>query len=508
VSLAFVADVTGFLRGTKDVEDALDDVIESLDDVATQSRATSSTADASLDDISASSQAAAEALEADFRGAFDAVQADARSSSSSISTHVRTGTKDAGAATGEFKQEAKANLSEVASSFQGDFTSAADVVQGTLGGLVSSFGAAGAIGLAAAGVGVGIARSLFQKSREEAAELKKASQEAIEAIAAAYVDAGGKITAASRKASLDRWFADNQKHIEGWRSAAADLGLPFETLVEASQGSADAITQVGGALAGAQAEFDRLVASGLQAGSAENFRAHALEDAINAVTKATGDQGAAFTQGARAGAERLEIIKALGIEEDTTADATDKATDSVEAQTRAHDAAIDKATSYRLGLLDVADAEEALRQAVKDRAKEGLTPQERRDNERDLIALAGTIRDTADATKEQTGSVKEANDVVADGRQKFIDLAEAMGMSREDAKALAAELGIVQDKAAEDYEVKLTASTTDAMRTLNNFLNPAVPYVIDVKINGVVDDYAIQTAVNKVRANVERYLNP
>jgi len=43
---------------------------------------------------------------------------------------------------------------------------------------------------------------------------------------------------------------------------------------------------------------------------------------------------------------------------------------------------------------------------------------------------------------------------------------------------------------------------------MNNFLSPTQPYKIDVTINPVVDNYLLQTALNKVRANAERYLQP
>jgi len=510
VNLAFVADVTSFIAGTDDIGAALDDVVHALDDVTTEARTTATGTDAALEGIETSAKTAAEGMEADFKAAFDAVQADAKSSSVTIGTNVKHGTKEAGAATGEFRQEAKANLSEVASSFQGDFSSAADVVQGTLGGLVASFGAAGAIGLAAAGVGVGMARSLFQKSQDQADELKKRSREAIDAIAAAYVEAGGKITAATRRASLDRWYEDNRDALDKFRAAASTLDVAggFQTLALAAQGVPSAVNDVTEALTLARVEQDQLYASGLQAGTDANSRYKELETAIQGVTEATGDQGAAFAAGTREGAEKLAIVKAMEGAEKAGTDQTKAATQAIKDQTKAQADAVGKAASYRLAQLDVTDAEVALAKAIKDRNKEGLTPQERRDNQRDLINLAATIRDSAAATQEQTGSVKDANDELATGRQKFLDLADAMGVSKQDAKDLARELGIVQDKTAEDYEIQVTASTTDAQRTMNNFLSPTQPYKIDVTINPVVDNYLLQTALNKVRANAERYLQP
>lgn len=108
---------------------------------------------------------------------------------------------DAGA---EFKDETLANVSEVASSFDGSFESIGDVVQGTLGGVTQALGPAlgGAAALAAAGVGV--ITDAFTKAGEAADDARDA------AFQFAY-DVGGALDAAGYSQRVAEWTGDTEK---------------------------------------------------------------------------------------------------------------------------------------------------------------------------------------------------------------------------------------------------------------------------------------------------------
>jgi NACalpha-BTF3-like transcription factor len=99
-----------------------------------------------------------------------------------------SGFKKAGEASGEFKQEALANLSEVTSSFTGDLSSIGDLAQGTFGGLAAL---GGGFGLAAGGVAAGI--GLIISSLEQAEEARKALEERANDLANAYIEAGNNV---------------------------------------------------------------------------------------------------------------------------------------------------------------------------------------------------------------------------------------------------------------------------------------------------------------------------
>lgn len=82
------------------------------------------------------------------------------------------GFTDAKEASGEFKDEALANFSEVTSSFDGSMSSVADLAQGTLGGIASSIPGVGiAAGVAAAGVG--LIGAELTRVEERTAEVKQ-----------------------------------------------------------------------------------------------------------------------------------------------------------------------------------------------------------------------------------------------------------------------------------------------------------------------------------------------
>lgn len=224
ITIPFLSNVRDFLRGNKDVEAGLSDVADSLDDVAREAtdagrdatRALDDMADAGRDagreldeasrdverslqdvaqqagktgseiegELEGASRAAgdeAERMERSFKDAFDTVSKKAKDAGDDIDKNTRAGTGRGAEAVGEFKQEAVSNFSEVASSFQGDMTSAVDGVQGLLGGLAGSSipgvgVAAGIAGLALGAMFAG-AQEEAEKTRERIDRLREAFTE-------------------------------------------------------------------------------------------------------------------------------------------------------------------------------------------------------------------------------------------------------------------------------------------------------------------------------------------
>jgi hypothetical protein len=168
ISINFLADVKDFLRGTKNVEDELDDVADSLDDVAKDG------------------DKATEKLEKGFKDLAKAAKASGDDIEKGIGQGTRRGTQEAEKATDVYKKEAIANVSEVTSSFTGSWESAADAVQGTLGGVVADLGPVGAAAGAAGALGVGVLTAALVKMEEDA----KKAQERIADLALQMIDAG------------------------------------------------------------------------------------------------------------------------------------------------------------------------------------------------------------------------------------------------------------------------------------------------------------------------------
>ena len=144
----FLADVAGFVRGTDQVADALDDTARNLDDVARQG-----------DDTSRK-----------LARAYDRAGDEMRRSMRDSSRDVKTDLKDTGKEAG---QEFANNLGQSLSS--GD---ASRVVQDSVGGLIGSLAFAGPIGAAVAAAGavaLGFWNAFSQKTEEQAQRVRDAA---------------------------------------------------------------------------------------------------------------------------------------------------------------------------------------------------------------------------------------------------------------------------------------------------------------------------------------------
>jgi len=155
IKIPFVADVARFLAGTQDAERGLDDVSDSLSDLAR------------------SADQDAERIERSFEQAFDKLKAEGRTATRRVADDVDHFRRDGGGAMADFKDEARQNLAESVSSFEGNASSAVDAVQSTFGGLAAALGPAGLIGTTVVAAGIGMARGLFAAADEETQKFKE-----------------------------------------------------------------------------------------------------------------------------------------------------------------------------------------------------------------------------------------------------------------------------------------------------------------------------------------------
>lgn len=147
--------VRGFLKGTKDMEEALADVSDELEDTAKEG-------DKGLEKLSDKLAEAAKA---------------AKKAGDDIEKSVGGGTKKGAAqavdATEVVQKEAIANLSETVSSFDGTVSSLGGAIQGTLGGIIQDLSGIGlALGVAGA-VGVGYIIKEFEKAELDAERMQE-----------------------------------------------------------------------------------------------------------------------------------------------------------------------------------------------------------------------------------------------------------------------------------------------------------------------------------------------
>lgn len=179
IQIAFASDVRSFLKGTTDVERAMEDVGGSLDDLARDAQRKGRDIGDDLERVGREGEDAARTLERSFKESFDDVRRDAKRKTDDVADDTKRAMSKAGDATGDFKREALSNVSETASSFDGSMESIADMVQGTFGGLADLPG----VGLAAAGlaaVGGGVAAAWQQHTERIKQQVESMFEDLIE----------------------------------------------------------------------------------------------------------------------------------------------------------------------------------------------------------------------------------------------------------------------------------------------------------------------------------------
>lgn len=124
--------------------------------------------------------------------------------------------------------------------------------------------------------------------------------------------------------------------------------------------------------------------------------------------------------------------------------------------------------------IDVMEAESAFEQALDDvtaSVKENgesldLNGEKGRANQDALIGLADASKEFAAATYDQTGSQEQANEVLANGRAKLIDMLGAFGITGDKAEAYADKLGLIPG----NINTAVTANTTPAQQAVDAFI--------------------------------------
>lgn len=241
-SLPFLADVSGFLKGTRNMSDALEDVADSLDDVGKNK------AGDKLEDGLKSAAKEAERLEKKSSDAFKSIAADARSAGKRVGSDVKDGTDKAAAGMDDLKSESASTAKETAASFS-SIEDAGGAVQEVLANAFVGFGPAGmAAGLLAA-AGVGLLISSATSSAEKIGENK----EKMLALAQTIKDNGGTLTAADYVQGMEdygyaiqdakEWFeifqTDAVSGFEKLRKLAEDTGLSTADIFKGGFGNKD-----------------------------------------------------------------------------------------------------------------------------------------------------------------------------------------------------------------------------------------------------------------------------
>lgn len=155
-----------------------------------------------------------------------------------------------------FKDEAKSNLSEVASSFDGSMGSIIDLVQGTFGGVISDLGPLGAIAGTAGAIGVGLIGAKIAETEQDQERLRQLTAD----LADEYIETG-RVGEASVSYLADalRELASNtedgEDSLTSLRKEAEAAGVSVKDYQLANAGSAKATKS---ALKEARDEYSKL----------------------------------------------------------------------------------------------------------------------------------------------------------------------------------------------------------------------------------------------------------
>ena len=220
IVINFISDIRRFLKGTDDVGEALDQVSDSLDDVARDG------------------DKATEKLERSFKDLTKVVDRESDEAGDKMVRNFKRSGDRVESQLDEVTNEAKQNAAEMFSSFDGSFESIADAAQSTLGGLVGGLRGIPAIAAVAAGAaGLGLVTTTIIDQLDSAKELKQSLAEAYKAAAEEgrnYLDEATIIAAAAEilfdSAKRDAAAADADK-----------IGVDTNTYIRALAGDADAL---------------------------------------------------------------------------------------------------------------------------------------------------------------------------------------------------------------------------------------------------------------------------
>lgn len=255
----------------------------------------------------------------------------------------------------------------------------------------------------------------------------------------------GAITANTREAVV------NALEKEGVLKNARELGLSLETVTDAALGNTAALAEL-------RAAQDAAKASGSEWGDGNN----ALIGSFSGVINAVGGQNDAIDA---AREKHLRLTDATGDSASATgasADATDDAAGALRTYATEIDATrgklqklIDKEQERALNAIQNRRDHIALRETLRAAREEAADGKRVLDgNTKAADENMAALIDIADQWANSQPKVTNAKGAYEDMRQKFVEVAESMGATKADAKALADELLKVPKKVGPEFQSK------------------------------------------------------
>lgn len=292
IRIPFVSDVRDFLKGTKNIGDALDDVADALDDVAKDAADSGREAGDDLADgfqrgaddvirkaadagdeagrkfaqgladgrpfdevkdeferaataMVREAETASERMERSFKDAMDGAGRDSSTKLLGIGDDAKRGFDKASEGADHFRDESDETAREVAASFDGSAESIADGFQEVAANAFAGFGPAGAAAGLAAAAGIGFITKAWQGAKEAEQEAREGSAE----LAGQFVEDGSAASQsiasiAENLRELATVSEEGKFNLAEWRELAEDLGLAWTDVARAIGGDMEANASV------------------------------------------------------------------------------------------------------------------------------------------------------------------------------------------------------------------------------------------------------------------------
>lgn len=478
IRLSFLSDVADFLRGTRNVEDALEEVTDALEEVTDAGKDTGRDTARALDQVADEADEDADKVKRSFRDSFDTVRDKSREAGRGIGKNIKDGTDTAAEGMKDLKEEAGQSAREAAASFSGDPLDALDMLQETAANALAGFGPAGAAAGLAAAVGIGLAQTALQdladrinEAKEEAGEMATEVAESGKGLAGLDLtgtfrewatgirdarswwevwqeDAVTNIEAVSeagQKAGVDLgalWSALNSSDIaqgrellDGYKTKLSELSAEYEVLIYTAKTPADRerLEVMAEEIEG----YEGLVSS-----IEETIKQReAAEDLARQMLAAENDTTTAVVEQAEALREATEAQAGLAEER---RDATDATRDLFDAETNYADQLAE--TTEKIGT---------------NTAGIGTNTEEGRANRDALLALSGAALEQAEAMATSGAATEEVSGYLTQAREDFLAAAAAAGVEKSEAEALADRLLGIPGQVATDLTTTAKAAKSD-----------------------------------------------
>lgn len=358
------------------------------------------------------------------------------------------------------------------------------------------------------GAAIGVATLAFTLWADQAA--KTAGE--VDAIGESLDAVTGKVTANTTEIIRNSLASKEGFGHTSWGRSAFDdaemLGIALDLVTEAASGNAEALKEYRDR---AQEVAERTREMGVNGELTQKEwvqQEKALSHVTNAIEYHTGNIDEAIRveeQHRTALAGGTDELGKAATATDFFAKSTERSSENLEQEAEAADQAWASIKGLAEGVLNLRDAERGYEAALDDVAKSvkehgenlDIDTEAGRANQETLDALVEAGWRRVDSLREQGASEKDLQGDLKQTRKDFIKAAQQMGLTKDEAKALADQMNLIPSR----IKIKAEADTEPATKDLNLFMKQADGLSIRVPVtvvgNKSVVDFAALGAMGK-----------